>query len=124
MLAIVVSLLAAPVGGAVGTAVCDGRRQQYEADVRTEHAPDPIANSRAKAAVVSAVWSINENNRLNPLTSMARAGADGFGAGAADLLGVVAVAATLVNTGGDRTCAAESNAQRQLGTRATTPGQR
>jgi len=36
------------------TAVYDGRRQQDAAEVRTEHAPDPIANSRAKAVVVSA----------------------------------------------------------------------
>ena len=72
MLAIVGSLVAAPAGGAVGTAVYDGRRQQYAAEVRTEHAPDPIANSRAKAVVVSAVWAINENNRLDPLASRAR----------------------------------------------------
>jgi ABC-type transporter Mla maintaining outer membrane lipid asymmetry permease subunit MlaE len=55
VLAIVGSLVAAPAGGAVGTAVYDGRRQQYAAEVRTEYAPDPIANSRAKAVVVSAV---------------------------------------------------------------------
>jgi hypothetical protein len=119
VLAIVVSLLAAHVGGAVGTAVYDGRRQQYGAEVRTEHAPDPTANSRAKAVVVSAVWAINENNRLNPLTSTARAGADGVCAGAAALFSRGGS-----NTGGDHTCAAESNAQRQLGTRATVRGQR
>ena len=57
MLAIVGSLVAAPWGcGRHRTAVYDGRRQQYAAEVRTEHAPDPIANSRAKAVVVSAVW--------------------------------------------------------------------
>jgi hypothetical protein len=55
VLAIVGSLVAAPAGGAVGTVVYDGRRQQYAAEIRTEHAPDPIASSRAKAVVVSAV---------------------------------------------------------------------
>lgn len=48
VLAIVVSLPAAPSAGAVGTAVYDTRRQQYEAEVLTEHAADAIANPRAK----------------------------------------------------------------------------
>jgi hypothetical protein len=39
VLAIVVSLLAAPVAGAVGTAVYDARRQQYEAEVLTDTPP-------------------------------------------------------------------------------------
>jgi hypothetical protein len=39
VLAIVVSLLAAPVAGAVGTAVYDARRQQYEAEVLTHTPP-------------------------------------------------------------------------------------
>jgi hypothetical protein len=73
VLAIVGSLVAAPWGcGRHRTGVYDGRRQQYAAEVRTEHAPDPIAHSRAKAVVVSAVWAIDENNRLDPLTSRAR----------------------------------------------------
>jgi hypothetical protein len=52
VLAIVVSLLATPVAGAVGTAVYDARRQQYEAEVLTEHAADAIANPRAKAVEI------------------------------------------------------------------------
>ena len=39
VLAIVVSLLAAPVAGAVDTAVYDARRQQYEAEVLTHTPP-------------------------------------------------------------------------------------
>lgn len=48
VLAIVGSLVAAPAGGAVGTAVYDGRRQQYAAEVRTEYAPTQLQTVEPK----------------------------------------------------------------------------
>lgn len=91
----VVCLLAAPVAGAVGTAVYDARRQQYAAEVRTDHTADSISNNRAKAVGVSDIWASN-TKRVDPPTSTARAGAEGVCAGAAILLSVVAAAVTLV----------------------------
>lgn len=65
VLAVVVSLLALPIAGAVGTAVYDSRRQAYaeQADARRTVAatvtdgPSPQQNSRTGATTVPARWT-------------------------------------------------------------------
>ena len=95
VLAILVSLLAVPVAGAVGTAVYDARRQQYLTEV-TQRAADPITNSQAKVIGVSGVRASSETKLVGPPTSTAGAAADGVCTGTALLLGVVAALAALV----------------------------
>lgn len=119
MFAIVVSLAAVPVAGAVGTAVYDARRQLYAEEARTPHpsaatvigisatdAPDSettepgrgtagLADNSAKAHEATKVWVVNNGNRADP-TPTSRAAVDGITAGAAALLIVVTAAASLV----------------------------
>ena len=96
VLAILVSLLAVQIAGAVGTAVYDARRAQYLTEVRTQHASDPITNSQATVVGVRGVRASSETNLVSPPTSTAGAAADGVGTGTALLLGVVAALAALV----------------------------
>lgn len=96
VLAILVSLLAVPVAGAVGTAVYDARRAQYLTEARTQRAAGPITNSQAKVVGVSSVRASSETKLVSPPTSTAGAAPDGVCTGTALLLGVVAASAALV----------------------------
>lgn len=120
MFAIIASLVAAPVAGAVGTAVYGARHQLYAEQAQALHpgaaAPSghsltaahgcgPARHARCsaadagnpdKTAAASDVWVGNDGQQVDASTPTSRAAADGIGAAVAILFTVVAAAATLV----------------------------
>jgi hypothetical protein len=105
--AIISSLVAAPVAGAVGTAVYAGRHQLYVGEAQTRHQATAtvtgdagwsgvVVENPAKAAEKSGFWVDSDGNQVDPPTPAWHAAVDGIRAGAAILLIVVAAAATLV----------------------------
>lgn len=118
MFAIIVSLGAGPVAGAVGTAVYGARHQLYAEEAQTRHPGAAVlsgltpahdsgpagharwsaadAGNPAKAAQASDVWVGNDGKQVNAPTPTSRAAANGKRTGVPILLTVVAAAATLV----------------------------
>jgi uncharacterized protein HemX len=103
VVAFVLSLIAIPIAGALGTAVYGARHQLYVQQAQTRHpvvtmviADAAVVDNEFKPPEQSKFWLDNDGNRVSPPTPASRAGAEGIAAGAAVFLIVVATTAGVV----------------------------